>query len=126
MKEESTNEVDFPDDTCLAFNLFFLWIYFEEAPMPSSHEEVFAAMNAWILADKLCMCDWQNVLVDGIMGFWKKAGMDPGHLAWLCDHAKSFPRHERSDPTWSRNPVRGDQAADSGASHRRCASAQHD
>lgn len=87
MKEANSNEVEFPDDTCLAFNLFFLWIYFEQAPVPNSHEDVLGAMHAWILADKFCMCDWQNVLIDGIMVFWSKTGMAPGHLSWLCDHS---------------------------------------
>jgi hypothetical protein len=87
MKEEHSNEVDFPDDTCRAFDLFFVWIYSREVPQVDSHDKVLAAMDAWVLADKLVMPDWQNPLIDGIMSFWKRRTMSPEHLAWLYDNA---------------------------------------
>lgn len=87
MKEERSNEVEFPDDTCLAFDLFFLWIYRREVPKADSHDKVLAAMNAWVLGDKFCMPDWQNPLIDSIMSFWKNNPMAPDHLAWLYDNA---------------------------------------
>lgn len=88
MKEEHTNEVEFPDDTCLAFDLFFLWIYHREVPRAENHDEVLEAMSAWVLGDKFCMTGWQNSLIDSIMSFWKETPMAPGHLAWLYANAE--------------------------------------
>lgn len=87
MKEENDNEVAFPDDTCLAFDLFFLWIYSHEVAQVDSHDKVLTAMDAWVLADKFCMPDWQNTLIDGIMSFWKTHPMAPKHLTWLHENA---------------------------------------
>lgn len=87
MKEEHSNEIEFPDDTCLAFDLFFLWIYSREIPNADSHDRVAAALDAWVLADKFAMPGWQNTLIDGIMSFWRSSPMAPGHLAWLHDNA---------------------------------------
>lgn len=88
MKEELSNEVEFPDDTCRAFDLFFLWIYSRGVPNTDSHDKVAAAMDAWLLADKFSMSEWQNALIDGIMSFWMTSPMAPGHLAWLHDNAR--------------------------------------
>ncbi|KEF53726.1 uncharacterized protein A1O9_10127, partial [Exophiala aquamarina CBS 119918] len=55
MKEELDDEIAFPDDTCIAFDLFFLWIYSGEVPQVDTHEQVPPAMEAWMLADKFRM-----------------------------------------------------------------------
>jgi hypothetical protein len=68
MKEGQTNEVEFPEDSCVAFDSFFLWIYSRKAPNLEDYKDVNRTMSAWVLADKLCMPDWQNSCGRDLLG----------------------------------------------------------
>ncbi|KAK5061050.1 hypothetical protein LTR84_007591 [Exophiala bonariae] len=86
MKEGQANEVEFPEDSCVSFDSFFLWIYSRNVPSAATQTEVAGMMKAWVLADKLCMPEWQNKFVDGLADFWRRCVFQPQHLIWLFDN----------------------------------------
>jgi hypothetical protein len=43
-------------------------------------------MHAWLAADKFCMPEFQNALIDVIMAYWTKWCIPPREFAWVLDN----------------------------------------
>ena len=91
MKEELRKEVEFPGDSCEAFDRFFLWIYSSQAPDldSGSGDEALAAMKARVLADKFCMEDWKNALIDSMMLEWQACTIQIRRFEWLYTNTEA-------------------------------------
>lgn len=88
MKETQTNEVKLPEDDVKTFDCFVDWIYAEALPNISVGEPVISTMEAWILAEKLCMPKWQNALIDHIAHiFTNTPVMEASQLFWINKNA---------------------------------------
>ena len=86
MIEEHTNEVILPEDSCRAFEIVAEWVYSAGTGVRVDDDNLITVMRAWILADKFCMPDLQNVLIDELGSYWAKLWIDPDCLSWVADH----------------------------------------
>ncbi|KAJ9499237.1 hypothetical protein LTR96_004166 [Exophiala xenobiotica] len=92
MIEQQTNEVSLPEDSSRAFEFIVRWMYSTSilgARKDWEECEIYLIMGAWVLADKYCMPDLQNALIDELGFYWSKEYMNPDHLSWVADHANN-------------------------------------
>nr|KAK5448846.1 hypothetical protein LTR18_001934 [Exophiala xenobiotica] len=92
MIEQQTNQVSLPEDSSRAFEFIVRWMYSTSilgARKDWEECEIYLIMGAWVLADKYCMPDLQNALIDELGFYWSKEYMNPDHLSWVADHANN-------------------------------------
>ena len=81
MKENSAKTVRLPEDDPTAFECILTWVYSKtiEISKPDSSSKTLQFVQAYALADKLCMESLSNSLVDHIME-WHKTVYSTPHL----------------------------------------------
>ncbi|KAK7892749.1 hypothetical protein LTR67_006986 [Exophiala xenobiotica] len=90
MVEQQTNEVNLPEDSSRAFEYVVRWVYSTSiigAEAGRERYDIITRMRAWMLADKYCMPDLQNALINELGLYWSTNWMDPELLSWVADHA---------------------------------------
>lgn len=91
MIEQQTNEVILPEDSSRAFEIVAAGVYSRgrntaKAVLSGDDSDVRLVMRAWVLADKYCMPNLQNGLIDELGSFWKRHYVHPSYLSWVADH----------------------------------------
>jgi hypothetical protein len=82
-KEQVEQAVHLPEDSPEAFEIVVKWMYAEG--VPTTIDDLYIG-HAYILADKLCMGELQNALVDKFRATCKKAMINPGTVTWIWAH----------------------------------------
>ncbi|KAK5216556.1 Transmembrane emp24 domain-containing protein 10 [Exophiala xenobiotica] len=86
MIEASSGEVRLPEDSPEAFGYFIDWVYYGKVQdIGDDTEKVTLAMEAWVLADKFCMPEWQDQLMDQILQYVRIYVIEPAMVAWVVD-----------------------------------------
>ncbi|KAJ9603696.1 hypothetical protein H2200_011882 [Cladophialophora chaetospira] len=84
MAESAKNEVELPEDQCRAFDIFVMCGYsgmVEDAGKTT--QETLSVLKAYQLADKLCMPDFQKILIEKLKQHSRKVLKHPRDLIWL-------------------------------------------
>ncbi|KAK5061051.1 hypothetical protein LTR84_007592 [Exophiala bonariae] len=81
MEEHLANIVRMPEDTTRAFHLLTLHLYGKTIPALTHMLNVLDNIEAWILADKLCMPHFQDILMARMMRYTEYNYIFPGYLA---------------------------------------------
>jgi len=76
MKETFSNVIEMPEDACDAFNELAMYLYNRHLPVDHSMP-ILRASEAWILADKLCMPEFQDFLINRMMQFTRQTYIGP-------------------------------------------------
>lgn len=76
MKETLTNVIEMPEDTCGAVDELAMYLYHKHPPL-SQETEVHHIFEAWVLADKLCMPQFQDFLTSRVMQFTARFWLHP-------------------------------------------------
>ncbi|KAK5061049.1 hypothetical protein LTR84_007590 [Exophiala bonariae] len=88
MKESMTNMIHLPTDESAEFSLILSWIYgdtdlkFTEA---NSQKYIETFPKAWLLAQRLCMPDCQDWLIDCMMVWLQSSKVPKNLILWLLD-----------------------------------------
>ncbi|KAK5456925.1 hypothetical protein LTS15_004705 [Exophiala xenobiotica] len=83
MKEQVEQTVHLPEDNPEAFEIVVKWMHAEKVPTIINDLSI---GHAYILANKLCMGELQNALVDKFRATYKKAMINPSTVTWIWAH----------------------------------------
>ena len=87
MIEQEKNEIVLPEDSCRAFDFLADWIYYGSVQAIMPKPDIRPKINAWVMADKYCMPEFQNALLDNLAAYWKEWCLHPIHVIGLVDLA---------------------------------------
>ncbi|KIV80368.1 hypothetical protein PV11_07869 [Exophiala sideris] len=85
MKESQSAEVVLPEDSCLGFAIVADWIYLEKTHGIPDHSHVEPTIRAYVMADKYCMPELQNALLDDLAAHWKGRWLAPNRVALIAE-----------------------------------------
>ncbi|KAI1610601.1 hypothetical protein EDD36DRAFT_329602 [Exophiala viscosa] len=88
MKESFTNEVVLPEDSYRGFELVADWIYSEKVPyieISGDQDDTTPGRYAYVLADKFCMPELQNALIDRLADYWTRQHIYAGTITEMAD-----------------------------------------
>jgi len=68
-------------------DLFVEWVHAQRIGALESDLNVHRYTKAYMLADELCMPQFQNAIMDQLRRPFRTTAVNPGHLAWLEQHA---------------------------------------
>ena len=91
MIEAQTNRVELPEENCETFDFFIDYIYDSKVDFPSIDERgtdasAVDAMKVCVLAEKFCMPDWQNQVINHLMDLWQEYLISPESVSWMLDN----------------------------------------
>ena len=86
MSEAHSRRVPLPEDSTRSIVCFIAWVYCSKVPdIGDDTNNLILAMEAWVLADKWCMPEWQDMLMDQMMEYARTYVIEPGMVAWVID-----------------------------------------
>ncbi|KAJ9603689.1 hypothetical protein H2200_011875 [Cladophialophora chaetospira] len=91
MAESHSGVVELPEEDCETFDHFIEYIYGGKLNSytgldKDSDRVVNATMKDLALAEKFCMFDWHNLVIDRLRKVWQEGYIAPSHVSWVVDH----------------------------------------
>ncbi|KIW89151.1 uncharacterized protein Z519_10003 [Cladophialophora bantiana CBS 173.52] len=66
------------------------YIYTDRVDFSDEDDEAISIMKAWVLAEKFCMPDQQNQLIDYLMEHWQDEQVRPAKVACVLDNVSKY------------------------------------
>lgn len=85
MLEQQREEIVLPEDSSRAFDFIADWVYYEKVREVKGNEGAEERIRAYVLADKYCMPELQNALLDNLAGFWQQKSMNPNRMKLIAE-----------------------------------------